>query len=115
MKNILIVILTMLIETGVLWAISIFIHWDLMELLFIGGLVILAIPWLFLYFTNHKQNVYYANLKGMTGQDAGRIKLFRFHFSPIIIGLVLFIVLSLCLTIYHYYDDFILLTLCLIE
>lgn len=105
MKKVLIVLLTMLIETGLLWAISIFIQIDLMEILLLGGVLIFAIHWLFLYFSNHNQNVYNASV--MIGQDIGRVKLFRFRFSPIIIGLVLFIVLSSCLTFYYYYDYFI--------
>ena len=101
----------MLIELGLLWAISILINWNLMEFLFLGSLLLFAIPWLFLYFNNQNQNVYNASVKGMTGQDAGGVKLFRFRFSPIILGLVLFMVLSFCLTVFYYYEYFIELTL----
>ncbi|WP_025786145.1 hypothetical protein [Sporosarcina sp. D27] len=107
MKKVLVVILTMLIETVLLWAVSIFIGWDFMETIFLGGLLIFAIPWLYLFFSNHEQNVYNANVKGMTGADIGGVKLFQFRFSPIIIGLVLFMIISLFLTIYYYYDYFI--------
>ena len=107
MKNVSIVILTMVIELALLWGVSILIHWELMEFLFLGGLLIFAIPWLLLYFTNHNQNVYYASVKGMTGADAGKVKVFRFRFSPIILGLVLFMILSLSLTVFYYYEYFI--------
>ncbi|REB10154.1 hypothetical protein DVB69_04945 [Sporosarcina sp. BI001-red] len=107
MKKLLIVILTMLIETGLLWGMSIFIKWDFMETIFLGALLIVAILWLFLYFSNHNQNVFYASVKGLTGADAGGVKLFRFRFPPIILGLILYMVLSLCVTIFYYYDYFI--------
>ncbi|MFD1205707.1 hypothetical protein ACFQ38_11410 [Sporosarcina contaminans] len=107
MKKIVIVILTMLIETGLLWAISILINWELMEFLFLGSILLFAIPWLFLYFNTQNQNAYNVSAKGITGQDAGGVKLFRFRFSPIMTGLVLYMVLSLCLTIFYYYEYFI--------
>lgn len=107
LKNFLIIILTMLIETILLWAVSIFIGWDFMETIFLGGLLIFAIPWLYLFFSNHERNLYNANVKGMTGVDIGGVKLFQFRFSPIIIGLILFMIISLFLTIYYYYDYFI--------
>lgn len=101
----------MLIETCLLWAISIFIQWDFMEFFFLGGVLVFTILWLFLYFNNHNQNIYNARMKGMTGEVTERVKLFRFRLSPITIGLVLYMVLSFCLTIYYYYDYFILLSL----
>ncbi|WP_336824904.1 hypothetical protein [Sporosarcina sp. USHLN248] len=107
MKKIVIVILTMLIETGLLWAISILINWELMEFLFLGSILLFAIPWLFLYFNTQNQNAYNVSAKRMTGQDTGGVKLFRFRFSPIMTGIVLYMVLSLCLTIFHYYEYFI--------
>lgn len=106
MKKVLIVFLTILIETGLLWAISVLIRWDLMEFLFLGGVVLFAIPWLFLYSSTHNQNVHNASIRGITGQDTGGVKQFQFRFSPIMVGLVLFMVLSLCLTVYYYYDYF---------
>lgn len=107
MKKALTVILTMLIETGLLWIISIIFNWNLMEILFLGGVVIFAILWLFLYSSTQSNNQYNAGVKGETGQDSERIKLFQFRLSPITLGLILFIVMSLCLTIFYYYDYFI--------
>ncbi|MFC5603175.1 hypothetical protein [Sporosarcina koreensis] len=107
MKKVSVVILTMMIEAGLLWSVSKFIGWDFMEIIFLGGLVIFAIPWLFIYFSTHNQNQFNASVRGMTGQDTGRVKLFEFRFSPIILGLVLFMVLSLCLTVVYYYEYFI--------
>ncbi|WP_175638441.1 hypothetical protein [Metabacillus schmidteae] len=107
MKKVLGVILTLLIETGVLWGISIVFSIELMEILFLGGVSIFAILWILLYSSTHSQNQYNANVKGMTGQDAGGVKLFRFRLSPITLGLVMFIVISFCLTVFYYYDYFI--------
>ncbi|MGN7941679.1 hypothetical protein [Virgibacillus sp. 6R] len=107
MKKTLIVVLTMLIETGLLWILSIIFKWNLMEILFLGGVVIFAILWLFLYSSTQSNNQYNAGVKGETGQDSERIKLFQFRLSPITLGLILFIVMSLCLTIFYYYDYFI--------
>lgn len=107
MKKTLLVILTMLLETGLLWAISMMIQWDFMEFVFLGSVLTFAIPWLFLYFNTQNQNVFNVSVKGATGQNAGRVKLFQFRFNPIILGLVLFMVLSFFLTVFYYYDYFI--------
>ncbi|RTR36228.1 hypothetical protein EKG37_01335 [Robertmurraya yapensis] len=107
MKKFLAVILTILIETGLLWVISIIFKWNLMEILFLGGVIIFGLLWLFLFSSNQSQNQYNAGVKGMTGQEVGGVKLFRFRLSPITLGLVLFMVLSLCLTIVYYKDYFI--------
>jgi len=107
LKKALTVILTMLIETGLLWIISIIFKWNIMEILFLGGVVIFAILWLFLYSSTQSNNQYNAGVKGETGQDSERIKLFQFRLSPITLGLILFIVMSLCLTVFYYYDYFI--------
>ncbi|MEQ2528867.1 hypothetical protein WMO40_19505, partial [Bacillaceae bacterium CLA-AA-H227] len=40
MKSSLAVILTILIETALLWGISIIFKWNLMEILFLGGVII---------------------------------------------------------------------------
>ncbi|MEQ2528431.1 hypothetical protein WMO40_17230, partial [Bacillaceae bacterium CLA-AA-H227] len=71
-----------------------------------GGVIIFGLLWLFLFSSNQSQNQYNARVKGTTGQEAGGVKLFRFRFSPISLGLVLFMVLSLCLTIVYYKDYF---------
>lgn len=107
LKKTLIVVLTMLIETGLLWILSIIFKWNLMEILFLGGVVIFAILWLFLYSSTQSNNQFNARVTGETGQDSERIKLFQFRLSPITLGLILFIVVSLCLTIFYYYDYFI--------
>lgn len=107
MKSFLAVILTILIETGLLWGISIIFKWNLMEILFLGGVIIFGVLWLFLFSSNQSQNQYNARVKGTTGQEAGGVKLFRFRFSPITLGLVLFMVLSLFLTIVYYKDYFV--------
>ncbi|MFC0274990.1 hypothetical protein ACFFIX_27200 [Metabacillus herbersteinensis] len=86
MKKVLRVILTMLIEIGVLWGISIVFQLNLLEILFLAGVVIFAILWLFQFSSNQSQNQYIANIKGVTWQDAGGIKLYRFLLSPITLG-----------------------------
>lgn len=106
MKKGFIVLLTMLIETVLVWGLSIFIGWGFVETIFLGGLLIFAILWLFLYFTNHNQNIYYSSVKGITGMNAGAVKVFSFSFSPIIFGLILFMILSLVFTFIYYYNDF---------
>lgn len=107
MKKAVIVILTMAIELGLVWALSILINWNLMEFLFLGSLLLIAVPWLFLYFNTQNQNMFNASVKGITGQEAGGVKLFHFRFSPIILGMVLFMFLSLCLTVIYYFEYFV--------
>ncbi|WP_456270969.1 hypothetical protein [Bacillus sp. AK031] len=107
MKKASIVLLTMLIETGGLWIVSLVFGWNLMDVLFLGGLLIFGVIWLYLLFSNQTNNGFNAGVRGWTGQDAGEIKLFRFQISPVTLGIVLFMLLSFGLTIFYYSSYFI--------
>jgi hypothetical protein len=107
MRKAFVVIVTMLIEGGLLWGVSEIFQWNLMEILFLGGLLIFGVIWLFVFYTNQIHNEINVGAKGWTGQDAGGIKLFQFRLSPITLGIVLFMVLSFCLTVFYYADYFI--------
>ncbi|WP_421385213.1 hypothetical protein ACOJQI_10760 [Bacillus salacetis] len=102
MKKALIVILTILIEAGLLWLVSIFFGWNFMDVIFIGGLLIFGGIWLYLLFTNQNNNGFNASVKGWTGQDAGEVKIFRFKVSPVILGIILFMGISFGMTIFYY-------------
>jgi hypothetical protein len=107
MKKISIVLLTMLVEGGLIWGISKFFGLDFMEILFLGGLIIFGGIWLFLFYTNQIHNEMNVSTKGFTGQDVGGIKLFKFRLSPVSLGIVLFMLLSFCLTVFYYSEYFI--------
>lgn len=96
------VLLTLALEATVLWIVSIVFAWNLMDILFLGSLGIFAIVWLCLMWTNYSNNTLNGSEKGWTGQDAGSVKQFHVHFSPVMIGMVLFILGSLGMTIIYY-------------
>ncbi|MEI5907927.1 hypothetical protein WAK64_12760 [Bacillus spongiae] len=106
MKKTLLVILTMLVEGGVIWGISKYFEWNIMEIIFLGGLVIFGVIWLFILYTTKIHNEMNVGLKSSTGQDVGGIKLFQFRLSPVTVGVVMFMALSFCLTIFYYADYF---------
>jgi hypothetical protein len=107
MKKGTIVLLTMFVEAGLLWVVSSLFGWDLMEILFLGGLLIFGLIWLYLLFSNQSNNGFNAGVRGWTGQDAGEIKLFKFQVSPVMLGIVLFMLLSFALTLFYYSSYFV--------
>lgn len=106
MKRIVIILLTMLVEVVMLLGLARYLGWAFMETIFLGSLLIFAVPWLFSFVLNHNRNVYYSNVRGMTGGEAGAVRVFRLRISPAMIGLLLSMVISFLLTLIYYYEDF---------
>ncbi|MBO9128095.1 hypothetical protein [Bacillus sp. 165] len=106
MKKMGMVLLTIAMEAVLLWVVSMVFGWKFMDTVFLGGLVIFGVIWLFNLAVNQSNNVNNAVVKGWTGQDAGEIKKFELKMSPFILGLVLFIVISFAATIIHYSSYF---------
>ncbi|WP_430788066.1 hypothetical protein VBD025_18115 [Virgibacillus flavescens] len=96
------VLLTLALEAIVLWVVSVVLTWNFMDILFLGSLGIFAIVWLLLMWTNQSNNSFNVSEKAWTGQDAGGVKQFHVHFSPVMIGMVLFVVGSFVMTIIYY-------------
>lgn len=106
MKKLWLVILVMIVETVALWIVSVLLNWNLMDVLFLGGLALFAVVWLVLLAINQSNNVYNSNEKGWTGQNIGGVKQFHVNFSPVMVGMVGFILISLIVTLIYYAEYF---------
>ncbi|WJY28070.1 hypothetical protein [Sporosarcina trichiuri] len=106
MKRIVIILLTMSVEAVILLGLARYLGWTFMETIFLGSLLIFAVPWLFSFVMNHNRNVYYSNVRGMTGGEAGAVRVFRLRISPVMMGLLLSVVVSFVLTLVFYYEEF---------
>ncbi|MFZ3579884.1 hypothetical protein [Virgibacillus sp. DJP39] len=51
---------------------------------------------------NQSNNSFNGYEKGWTGQDAGGVKQFHVNFSPVMIGMVVFVIISLVVTVIYY-------------
>ncbi len=98
--------MTILIEGIILWGASMLLGVSFMEIILLGALFFFGGVWLYLYLEKQSNNVFSASVKGWTGQDAGNITLFRIHISPVFLGMILFLVLSL-VTTFIYYSSYI--------
>lgn len=107
MKKATIVFITILVETGFLWFISDIISWQFVDIIFIGGIIIFGIVWFFQLDKNQNSNVFNANRKGWNGEGEAEVKPFEFELSSVSLGLLLFIVISLLVTVVTYFPYFI--------
>lgn len=96
----------MVLETIALWTVSLVFDWNLMDVLFLGSIGIFGVVWLVLLMINQSNNAYNGAEKGWTGQNAGEVKQFHVHFSPVMIGMVVFIIISLIATVIYYAEYF---------
>ncbi|MFD1017588.1 hypothetical protein [Thalassobacillus hwangdonensis] len=106
MKKLLVVLITIVAETIALAIVSYITGWNLMDILFLGSIVIFGIVWLFYLSTHQSGNVMNAGIRGTTGFNGGEIKPFSFALTPVTIGMVVFIAGSLVVTLIHYASYF---------
>jgi hypothetical protein len=107
MKKWSITLMTAVLETIVLWLVSYIFDWNFLDIILLGGLAIFGGVWLFRLNSNQISNGYNAVAKGWTGQNTGGISPFQFNMSPVTSGLLLFIFISLVITVFVYYPYFI--------
>lgn len=107
LKNLYVIVATLLVETALIWGVSILLNWKMVDIIFLGGLALFGLIWFFQLNSNRQSNAENAHLKGWNGQNGGAITPFQFKSSPVIIGLLLFIVVSFCVTAFTYYPYFI--------
>lgn len=106
MKKSSIVLITVAIETMVLWFVSHFLGWVFIDTIFLGGLAIFGSVWLFQLYSNKTTNEFNATTRGWTRQDSGGIKPFQFNMSPITLGFFIFLMGSFFIMILTYYPYF---------
>lgn len=107
MKKVYIIAITVAIETISLWLVSLFLGWNFIDTLLLGGLAIFGCVWMFKLHTNQTNNEFNAGTKGWTGQETGVIKPFQFKISSISLGLLIFVAVSFLITSIKYYSYFI--------
>ncbi|ALX48456.1 hypothetical protein [Lentibacillus amyloliquefaciens] len=107
MKKFYIVLMTIVVEALLLWGVSRILGWKLIDIIFLGGILIFGIKWLFSLYIHQENNEFNAYVKGDTGQDAGGVRPFEFNMTAIDAGLLLFIAGSFLITFGTYYSYFI--------
>lgn len=105
MKKIYIVLATLTIETVLIWFASYLLQWKFVDTIFLGSLLLFGIVYLIRLYIHQTNTVFNANIAGWTWEEAG-IGPFRFRVSPIIIGLILYIIISFFVTLITYYSYF---------
>ena len=107
MRKSYIVLLTIATELIALFIISKLITLNFIDTLFLGGLGLFGVVWLFSFSMTQQNNVFNASMKGITGQKTGGIKVFRFNINPITLGLLIFCISSFIITMIYYSSYFI--------
>ncbi|MDP5274969.1 hypothetical protein [Chengkuizengella axinellae] len=108
MKKTMIVMLTMLIEFALLWGVSFTLGWALIDIIFLGGLAIFGVIWLTKVSGNLGKQAVNAEVRGWNGlkiEDEG-VDINKFNLSPVLLGVILFLIISLIITIVHYWSYF---------
>ncbi|GGJ99963.1 hypothetical protein GCM10007063_22950 [Lentibacillus kapialis] len=107
MKKGYMVLMTIVVEALLLWAVSRILGWNFIDIVFLGGILIFGIKWLFSLYIHQENNEFNAHIKGYTGQKAGGVGPFEFHMTAIDAGLLLFILGSFLITFGAYFSYFI--------
>ncbi|MFZ3590664.1 hypothetical protein ACOI1C_15780 [Bacillus sp. DJP31] len=106
--KVLIVLGTVIVEAVLIYVISLLLGWNPIDMALLGGLALFGLVWMLQMNSVQQGNHETGYIKGTTGIDAGgEIKVFRFKLNPIILGMILFIVISAVATFIYYKDYFI--------
>lgn len=105
MKNIYIILATLTVETVIIWFASFLLRWKFVDTIFLGSLLLLGIVYLIRLYIHQTNTAFNANIAGWTWEEAG-IGPFHFRVSPVILGLILYIVISFFITLLTYYSYF---------
>ncbi|MGE6488648.1 hypothetical protein [Paenisporosarcina sp. NPDC076898] len=103
MKKGYIVLITLVMESFLLWLFSILLGWTFIDTIFLGGLLILGGAWFYHFNITPRNSEYDVSLENKNTQNAEAIKPFLFIMSPITWGLSIFAVGSSFITIIKYY------------
>ncbi len=106
MKKTLIVLLTIITELLLLWVISLLFNFNFIDTAFFDSFALFGLIWCTSLMANRNSNIMNASIRGWTGQDAGGVKPFMFRVSPIILGLIFTVIISLIATLIAYSSYF---------
>ncbi|WP_261129752.1 hypothetical protein [Bacillus sp. Marseille-Q3570] len=102
----LLVIATIMFNTGLSWLFSRLVGWSFMESMFLCGLLVFIVVWMGMLNGKMSNNQVNASIKGTTGVNAGEIKPFSLSFNPFIIGTLIYLVTSGIITVVYYLPYF---------
>ncbi|KLV26835.1 hypothetical protein CHH55_13175 [Niallia circulans] len=106
MKKLIVIIITILIEATLIYVVSKLIGWRFSDLVLVGSVLIFGVYWLFGLNINQTNNLLNAGNKGWTGMETGSVKIFTLKVNSVILGQIIFIILSLILTVAIYFPYF---------
>lgn len=106
MKKSIAVSLTIIVEFLLIWLIAITFSINLVEILFLAGIFVFAVIWILSLAVRNSSNQSHAHNKAFLVYKTGDIQLFRFQISPVIMGVLLFVLISAILTGLYYASYF---------
>ncbi|MCF6409800.1 hypothetical protein [Pseudalkalibacillus salsuginis] len=102
----LLVIATIMFNTGLSYAFSKIVGWSFIESIFLCGLLLFIIIWMTMLNGSISNNTVNASLKGTTGVTTGEIKPFTLTFNPFILGTIIYLLISGIATVVYYFPYF---------
>ncbi|MED0982698.1 hypothetical protein [Bacillus paramycoides] len=106
-RNSITMIFVILIESFIIFVIS--LNWGLsfIDTLFVGSFIILSYIWLVPYFVNHQQNVAKIDDKHFSGNvDIGEVEVYQAKFTPFSLGSTFFSIIGIIINVCYYYKYF---------
>jgi hypothetical protein len=104
--RILVVVGTILVEALILWGISALLGWSFIDISFLGGLTVFGIMWITQMNNVQSNNLDNAIIKGMTGQEVGSLQVFNIKLTPVLVGMIIYILISGIATFVYYKEYF---------
>lgn len=107
MKKSIIILITIAVEFIILYLVSCFIGWNYIDTVFLGSILVLGISWLLPLYSNQVNNQFNAHSKAWTGNEGETIKPYIFRLNAVIIGQIIFMLISLVITFLYYFQYFV--------
>jgi len=105
MKNLNLMIATLICETGIIKIVSLLLGWKFIDTIFLGGLLLFGAVYLYRLIIHQENTFFNAHIEGWTWQEKG-ISPFQLRISPIIFGMIIFVVISFIITLVAYWKYF---------
>lgn len=106
MKNIVFFFFTILTEILILAGLARFFNWKFIDIMLLGGVLIFGLVWLLKLYSNQSRNQYNA-FSSIDYKENLKVTPFYLKVSPFILGLIVFNLVSLVITIAVYAPYFI--------
>ncbi|MBM6618672.1 hypothetical protein [Bacillus suaedaesalsae] len=106
MKNVVVVMGTILMKCILLLGIAYLLGWKFIDFAILGGVALFGTVWFFQMNSVQKNNQENSYLRGMFGNDTPKVSVFRFKMNPVLIGMIVYIILSGVTTFVYYIEYF---------